>query len=169
MNYMSAKVLALDENAARNATELSRVVALRWDLVPWGLVLDIDCSELPDGAGAIRRCWLIFSGISELSWSLRNTRLPNGVMTTGPIGRTAIENGFVKYTIHHLAPTCSEHGNITGNPHNELVITAKGLSCLVSSSAIEAAGEWLDFEKRNDLASDADFLAIVKLKQMQRG
>jgi hypothetical protein len=166
---MSAKVFTLDENAARNAAEFSRVVALRWDLVPWDLVLDIDCSELLDGAGATRRGWLIFGGVSELSWSLRNARLPNGVIMTAPIGRTAIENGFVKYTLLHLAPTFNEHGNITGNPHNELTITAMGLSCLVSSSVTDTAGEWLDFEKRNVLASDADFLATIKAQQMQRG
>jgi hypothetical protein len=40
-DQMSVKVLAVDELAAMNMAEFSQIVAIRWDLVERGLVLDI--------------------------------------------------------------------------------------------------------------------------------
>jgi hypothetical protein len=84
-------------------------------------------------------------------------------MITNPIEKAASGNGFIKFTLWHLAPTFNAQGHIDGNPRNSLVIVAKGLSGFVSSSAIRAQGSWPNFNERNALATDADFLSVVEI------
>jgi hypothetical protein len=96
-----------------------------------------------------------------MSWALRNTRLPNGIMITGPIVRSTAKQDFATFTISHLAPTFNDRGQLNDNPHNLLLITARSLSAFVSTRAARARDQWLDFEERNALATDADFLAAL--------
>jgi hypothetical protein len=161
-DQMSVKVLAVDELAAMNMAEFSQIVAIRWDLVERGLVLDINCSELSDGDGDSRRGWLVFEGISEISWSLENSRLPNGVVITSPLGKSHIKDGFIQYEIRHLAPSFNDDDQIVGPPNITLMITCMRLTGFVSSSAIPAQDTWLNYTERNSLATECDFISAVE-------
>jgi hypothetical protein len=158
---VAPKVVKIDQTTALDLADLSRLVAIRWDLVQWGLVLDLDCSEFPDGDGDSRRGWLVFEGVSELTWSLRKSRLPTGLMLTSAIEVSTTESGMREYCIRHLAPTLNERDEVEGNPANILTISAQSMSGFISSLTVAPKDSWPSYEERNALATDADFLFVL--------
>ncbi len=63
------KVTILDEDSSLAVVKDARAVSLRWDLIPWCLTLDLDTPLDESYNSPLRRAWLIFVGISELSFS----------------------------------------------------------------------------------------------------
>jgi hypothetical protein len=100
----------LSATDACNSIRDSKLVAIRWDLVDWGLVLDVDVpirnpEETPDDVTPVRRMWLVFGGMSEITWDLGNARLPDGCWMTS-YGSIVQEEGDMQvFEITTMVPT----------------------------------------------------------------
>ncbi len=81
---MLQDVRILDASAVSEMTRDAKVVAIRWDLIKWSLVLDMDVPASEARASPVRRAWLVLGGVSEISLDLESARLPDGVWLSGP-------------------------------------------------------------------------------------
>jgi hypothetical protein len=160
MSEQKVKVLGLDEALwlGRDA----KIVAIRWDLIPWCLVLDCDVPLQEDVENSpTRRAWMIFDGIHEISWTVNSARLPNGFFMTNAIVASKCIEGFFQYELPILTPTFSSANKLNSNPYSKLIIIAKELR-MATSIAVSHFGEFgPNRQQRNALASEEDFLRAV--------
>lgn len=147
-------------------TRDARVVAIRWDLVPWGLVLDLDV-PVSEGEGVpIRRAWIVFSGVSDITWPMRQSRLPNGVWLGSAVVTTPFESE-TEYSFTALLPTFRDDGTAETSPSHVVVVRAQGLRAVASVNAVppgECGPAWAD---RTALARDEDLLAALVESQSE--
>src|SRR3954471_5397953 len=132
---MPGEIRRLSGEEALQAAVDATVVAIRWDVHPWALVLDLDAplSEAPDAPS--RRIWLAFLGLDSLHWPFEGCRVPNGVGITSPITMTVAEGGFRQYRFIALLPRHSIDGSIVGSPSGSVIIRAQGLVGLASTAS----------------------------------
>ncbi len=159
-NCMShKKVTMLSSADALRLGRDAKIVAIRWDLVPWCIVLDCDV-PVHEGSAPIRRAWMVFNGIDELSWSIESARLPNGIFSTNSLVASESTEGFCKYELAVLAPTFSGD-KLSNNPHRKMQIIAKSLIG-AASIAMSRFGEFgPDRQQRNSLATEEEFLQAI--------
>lgn len=137
----------------------AKVLALRWDLVPWGLVLDCD-APVEEGR-AIRRAWIVFDGVSDISWSMKSARLPNGFFGADAMTASGRVEGVCQYELPVLTPTFVDADTMSGNPHNSITIRAARLIGAVSASTGEFGDFGPNMQQRNALAAEEDLLQAV--------
>jgi hypothetical protein len=142
-----------------NATLDSRLVALRWDVFPWSLVLDLDVPESEADRAPMRRVWVVFVDVSDVQIPLV-ARLPTGIWLTSGITIETIDDGMFKACASALLPSFDEENHLTRNPHVEISISAHHVLGVRSNSAAVPGPLGLDYECRNELASDE---ALVRL------
>lgn len=61
----------------------ARTWSIRWDLIPWSLVLDVDLEN--ESLSLPRRAWLIFEAVSALTLPLSQINSPMGLWITSEI------------------------------------------------------------------------------------
>jgi hypothetical protein len=116
-----------DSEALRIAYD-AKILSLRWDLIPWALVLDIDYKNaFEQSNSAVGRAWLVFYDITELWFSFDEARLPNGLFSTYYISTRKFNEEYTDYCLSILAPTFDSTNKILPNPHKPLKIRAKEL------------------------------------------
>lgn len=152
----------LSSTEAASATLDSKIVAFRWDLIPWSLVIDLDTRFSESKNCPVHRVWLVFERVSELSWPLNNSRLPNGCGLTSEIAINEESQGFFMYSISSLLPSYSSDGTILKPVSKTLAIKAKDL---VGISSTEGVLPDLDTgvigrQTRLKLATDDQMLAV---------
>ena len=155
------KAVILSEVEAFAISKDAKIVALRWDLIPWCFVLDCDAPlEEETKDTPTRRVWLIFVGIDAITCPLNDARLPNGIFCTNPMYISNSKDRFVEYVIPMMTP--SFLGNeMVGNPHSRMLIKAQRLIAVTSTKS-ERFGEFgPDRQQRNSLASAEDFLHAI--------
>lgn len=158
----SGAVKVLDVREAHVLSRDAKIVSIRWELVPWGLVLDCNIRAEEDvNDPPICRAWIIFNGLSEISWPAESVRLPNGIVCTDVITSCEDSSGFYKYEIPILAPIFKED-MLCNNPHALLVIRARGLIGAVSVNQSTFGELGPDRSQRNSLAKDEDFLQAIE-------
>ncbi len=108
---------------------------MRWDLVPWGLVFDLDV-PVSEGEGVpIRRAWMVFSGVSDITWPMRQSRLPNGVWLGSAVLATQLDTE-TQYSFSALLPTFRDDGTMEKSPSQAVVVRAQGLQAVASVKAV---------------------------------
>ncbi len=152
------KVTRLTEDETKTITVDARVVAIRWDLIPWCLALDLDVPESEIDGAPMSRAWVVFQDVSELYWPLLNARLPNGCGLTSEIAISKLANDFYAYSFWGLLPSFYDDGTLHKNPAKEIKIKAKGIAGLISSSSEKPTDCYLDRQTRLSLASDEELL-----------
>jgi hypothetical protein len=157
------RVQLLDRAETLEATIDARIVALRWDLVEWALVLDCDLPAFGEReSNAVKRAWIVFDAVGEISLPLDSARLPRGIIAGSSIGEIARGESFSEFNISVLIPRFSEDDELIGNPSSVLTITAKTVLA-VRSIAFGDFGEYSgDVFQRNSLADENDFLEAIK-------
>lgn len=153
------KVTKLNQEETKLLTIDARLLALRWDLIPWCLVLDLDVPASEAAEAPIRRAWVIFEGVSELNWPLLNTRLPYGCGLISQITISKISGKFQNYKFWGTLPSFFDDGTIHKNPSKEISIKAKEIYGLVSVDTRRHEIDCLDRSKRINLASDDELLS----------
>ncbi len=139
----------------------SKVVAIRWDLKPWGLVLDLDARFSENPSAPLYRAWVIFDGVSELSWPLDNTRLPNGCGLTSEIMVAKESNNFRNYSVWGLLPSFDATGSVL-EPVSKLInIKAQEVIGVCSVKQVKSSDGCLDRKQRLELATDDDLLSLI--------
>lgn len=139
----------------------SRVVAIRWDLKPWSLVLDLDVRFSENPSASLFRAWVVFDGVSELSWPLDNTRLPNGCWLTSGIMVAEESNSFRNYNVWGLLPSFDADGSVL-EPASKLInIKAQEVIGVCSVNQVKSNDGCLDRKQRLELATDDDLLSLI--------
>jgi hypothetical protein len=146
-------------------TQDSRVMAIRWDLIPWSLVLDLDVKESEAVDASTYRAWLIFTGVSEISWPLDNSRLPHGCFLISEIAVANAANDFKEYSFWGMLPTHAKDESVLCPMSKEITIKAKEITSVRSVRMVHSADGFIARATRLNLASDDEMLAeLTKLE-----
>ena len=140
----------------------ARLVAVRWDVVPWGIVLDLDTPDSEANGAAMRRAWLIFAGVSEVTIPMRNNRLPTGIWLSSPLAVEKEDHGFSNYTCSALLPTFDRNRLREADSGAEISIRAQSLVGAVSANSATPGEYGLSLRTRIELSSDEDLLVVLE-------
>jgi hypothetical protein len=151
----------VDESAALALAKDARIVALRWDLLEWGLVLDLDVPSSEREDSTMRRAWLVFSGVSEVTLPMEATRLPSGIWLTSSLAAEDRYDGFRVYTCWALLPTFDNDEVRTIDVSHSISIQAQSLVGILSPTPGGACDYGLTYRTRTSLASDQAMLEAI--------
>jgi hypothetical protein len=120
------------------------------------MVLDLDV-PLSEGKDIpLRRAWLVFNGVHDMSLPFGNTRLPTGCWLTSAVSCSSIAGGFNEYGFTALIPQFDEKDSLVGNMMKRVMIQALRVVG-VASTASASRAEWgLTWKDRTALATDED-------------
>lgn len=90
---MSSAIRLQDEDVRALTTD-ARIVAMRWDVLEWGVVLDLDVPVSEANDAPMRRAWLAFPGVSEITLAMHEARLPTGIWLTSSLEARPDEGAF---------------------------------------------------------------------------
>jgi hypothetical protein len=152
------KVIELDQEKTKLLTVDALLLALRWDLIPWSLVLDLDTPISEAVEAPYRRAWIVFGGVSEIYFPIHNARLPNGCGLISQISISELTDDFKLYEFCGLLPSFSKNDSIIGYPSKDISIKAKEITGLISIETRSANINFIDRQTRVNLASDEEFL-----------
>ena len=144
-----------------DVTQDARVVSIRWDLVQWALVLDLDAPTSEAKDAPVMRAWLVFSGLSELSWPMKCVRIPNGCGLTSTIRPSPGSGEFQEYRFTALLPRFRADESLEGNPAQEVMIRAQALHGVASERSARPGEFGLSWAARVALASDEEMLGAL--------
>jgi hypothetical protein len=144
-----------------NLSQDARIVAIRWDLIDWGLVLDLDVPASESEGSPMRRAWLVFSGVSEVSIPMENARLPNGVWLTSSLSVERDQAGFKVYSCNALLPSFEGNERRANDAKNTISIRAQDLTGVISTGSDNPSEPSLSYEARTRLANDQSMLEAV--------
>ena len=152
MNIANETVRTLTDSETRAIFRDARIVAIRWDIIPWSLVLDLETPTSEKSGADLRRAWVAFQGVSTLSFDALEARLPTGISITSEMWIDALpdKQDFQRATFQTLAIEESS----TEARTREVVIVCKQIKGLVSVAASVGDGIGLSWQARNSLASD---------------
>ena len=155
----TSRVVVADD--ALNLSRDSRIVALRWDLVPWGIVLDLDVPISEAEGAAMRRAWLLFSGVADVTIPMQSSRLPTGIWLTSSFAVEACAQELLLYTCRALLPEFDGNRLRENGTLGRISIRAQSLVGVVSENSSLAGEYGLALKARTDLASDQEMLASL--------
>ncbi len=155
---MLQDVRILDASAVSEMTRDAKVVAIRWDLIKWSLVLDMDVPASEARASPVRRAWLVLGGVSEISLDLESARLPDGVWLSGPAAVENLANGFSVFRASAIAPAFGKGATIEGNATRVLTLRAKHVFAVISERSAIPGQFGIDSDQRRSLATDEQLL-----------
>ena len=162
MNPKKNKFVSLvNEDEVISLTKDTKLVALRWDLIDWGLVLDLDVPQSENSDAPVSRAWLVFQGVSEITLPLKDTRLPNGCFLSSYVNIRASFNGLHDFTFNAMLPTFNGE-TILQPVTKEIVIRAKAILGAISiKSAAPDNFSFLSRATRMRLADDEEMLSVI--------
>ena len=152
-----SKLLSVDE--ALSSMRDACIVGIRWDLVPWGLVLDLDVPASEEREAPVHRAWIIFSGLSEISWPLESARIPNGCWITSA-GDLEKVGEYQRVTFLALLGKLGD-AESGGQVARRVSIDATQVFGAWSLRTADATNGRLSRESRLALASDEDLLSVL--------
>jgi hypothetical protein len=149
----------LAESDALRLSMDARIVAVRWDLLEWGVVFDLDTPVSEAKRSAMKRAWLVFSGLDQLTVPMLGARLPTGLWLTSSLDVEPAPQGFRTYTCHgHFA--VPDGAGVRANL-KALVVQAQSLVGVVSTNGAPPIDYGLALDVRRKLASDDEMLRAL--------
>ena len=162
MNLNSDRVLLLAEAETHAVVCDARIAAIRWDLVPWSLVLDLDIPISEQQDARMRRAWVVFFGISMCSLSLSNARLPTGIWITSKMWvETLFDRGFRKASFRVLLIEGNSSEAAENNASKEVAIVCRKIVGVTSVDSCVGGELGLTWKDRTGLASDAELRNLL--------
>lgn len=160
---MNNKSVFLSKSDVAGFSMGARLVGIRWDLIEWGLVFDMDTPISEAKGSPLYRVWIVFDGVSELCFPFEKTRLPNGCFITSSFVTTEMSEGFFSYSAYALLPTYTAKDKYVEPVAKTISITAKSMFGVRSALTAEAGSTsgWLSREDRNRLASEDEMLEAI--------
>lgn len=163
---MDNKVIRIAADELFIARMNTKIAAIRWDLIPWGLVLDVDVMHEDDpdyeaDEHLMKRGWVVFWGIDGITWTFENDRFPTGCWVRGGLDIEPVADGFQNYSFRILTGRFNKNGEPLRPAYEDVTICAKRAAGVISrrSTACEAYG--LSREARQTLASDDEMLSAL--------
>ena len=150
---------ALEEVRGESLLSLTydaKLVALRWDLVAFGLVwdLDVSCSEKADAP--MRRGWICFCDVSELNWPLDKARLPIGCWLTSVLEVIPGDGLEIEYRVAGLFSRFENNRPIPSGQAKEISVYARSIWGVISTEPAPSTELGLDLEIRRSLAAPSE-------------
>jgi hypothetical protein len=149
----------LSESDALDLSLDARIVAVRWDLVEWGVVFDLDTPVSEATGAAMKRAWLVFSGLDHLTVPLLRVRLPTGLWLTSSLDVEPAADGFRTYTCYALVGV--PHGAEVRASSNTVIVQSQSLVGVVSTNEARPIDYGLALDVRRKLASDDEMLRAL--------
>jgi hypothetical protein len=159
---MRSKIVSLTNDQVLNLTIDARVVAFRWDVIPWCLVLDLDVPVADGDRTSMKRAWIIFSGIASITWSLLDARLPTGVWLTSAIWSLSAKNGLFDYHVHALLSQLNDDDTVKERTAQKVIIRAQGVRAVISKNSAKAELFGLAWSDRASLVTDQEFIDLLR-------
>lgn len=155
--------VTLGEDDVYECASLARIVAVHWNLVPWALVLDLD-ARLSDEVGTeVRRMWLVFQGVFDLTLPLERANVPAGIWIVGPMWSAGGDaDGVRDFTLPIQADTIDLEGVPAGSPNRDLRVRARSVFAVASVATAAEEKPHLSFRTRSGLADDLSMLAAAE-------
>ena len=148
----------IENEAALQLSKDARVVAVRWDLVEWGLVLDLD-TPISEAEGApMRRAWLVFPGVAECTMPILAARLPNGIWLSSALRLQRDGQGFQTFRCDALLPVFEGEALQAAAASQEFSVRAQGFVGLASETTERPTQYGLSLDARRRLCSDEELL-----------
>jgi hypothetical protein len=158
---MLETVYRLTDDEVLAITLDARVVAIRWDVIPWSLVLDLDTPTVEEDPTEMRRTWICFDGVSEFTWLFSDTRLPTGCWLTSAIGISPLPNGSSEFSFAALIPQFNEDDTVKENPAKDVFIKSMRILGASSKASAPPAEYGLTWTDRMALATDQEFIDVL--------
>lgn len=140
----------------------ARVTALRWDLVPWGLVLDVNAQTTEQESARLHRGWIVFEGVSDLFAPFNNSRLPMGFWVYS--FTSEFKEGWAYSSFSAQVPTYDDEvEKFDDHGMKRFSVKSKGVTAVISDDS--ATGDEyrnLDHQTRQQLGSDDEFLQALR-------
>ena len=155
----TVKATKLPDNLVLNAFRDSRVAGIRWDLITWSLVLDLDAPEGEMRSPNFRRGWIVFSGVTDFTIPFNNVRLPLGFWITSNIQTDAGKNSkFSLFSFQAQLPVFKDQTQTRIN-NRTIKIQAQEIFGVASTASMKA-NEYgiLEPLQRSIIASDEEML-----------
>ncbi len=131
----------------------ARVRAVRWDVVPWAMIFDLDLqvyagSRFPEDGRT--RAWLCFASACDVTLTAEMVRFGNGFLIGSEVvrtdrGKTPSGLDSFLYEFVSIAPDGIE-----------FAITATDLFLIYGSTIITASDSAIEHERRLELLSDRE-------------
>jgi hypothetical protein len=160
------RILKEDEEETQLLTLDARVMAIRWDVIPWSLVLDVDVPVSEAEAAPIYRAWIVFNGVLEIYWPLLGTRLPNGCWLTSAINIEDLPDDFHEYSFFALLTRFAPDDSVIETPNEDrsIRIIAKRYYGIRSiETKVPSDYNTITRKERISLATDEEFLQALSL------
>ncbi len=154
-------VLPLQGSEVHAVTKDARLVAIRWDLLEWGVVLDLDVAASEAKSAVMRRVWLAFEGVAEITLAVQRARLPTGIWLTSSLDAESDDEGFSIFSCQALVPVFDGNALSATATSRTLSIRAQAVFGVRSRGAEAPADYGLTFESRQRLCSDLEMLACL--------
>lgn len=152
MNTTNETVQTLSDSETQKIMRDARIVAIRWDIMEWALVFDLDTPISEESGAEMRRAWVVFHGVSTLSIDVLEARMPTGINVISEmwVDPLPYKQDFQRATFQMLAM----EGSSTEASTKEFVIVCKQVTGLASVGASSRDGIGLSWQARVSLASD---------------
>ena len=158
---MSSSLRELTGDEILSLTFNSRLVALRWDLVPFSLAWDLDV-YLTEGDGVpMHRAWICFSGLGGFSWNLDDARLPTGCWLTSVFETKQLDDQMTEYRVVGLFSPFNGTQSAELKHSQEIVVSAQSILGVISTDSQIPTAYGLDVRARRLLASEGDFFEFA--------
>lgn len=159
----ASKCTIVESSDLVNVTLDARLVGLRWDLIPWSLVFDLD-SPIAEGMPVImKRSWLCFHRVGDITLPWEKVRLPTGCWLTSTIQRFEKPDGFSDFSIAGLFSQFECNEVVLPKKVREIVISARNVAAVASLRTAEKGEYGLDRDVRQGLASDEELLEKLEM------
>jgi len=156
------QVVSLPSEETLRATLDAKLVAIRWDLIPWSMVFDLDVPTSEAKNAGIYRAWIVFKGMSQLTFPSHGARLPNGCCLTSILTCESRPDGFQDYAVTGILPIFDGNGLSDARQSARIVVCAQGIKGLRSESSAIPSEFGLPYATRIALASDAELQAMAE-------
>jgi hypothetical protein len=143
-----------------NLTWDARIAAIRWDLIPWALTLDLDLPVSEAADAAMKRVWIIFDGVVDVTIPLVTSAVPNGIYLTSALSRQQESEKIILFSCDAMLAHKSSPKELTAR--SVIQIRAMAMRGVVSERS-EKPNEFgvLDYAAKNLLASDAEMFEAL--------
>lgn len=157
----SVRILTVDEleMVARDG----RIAAIRWDVIPWSTVLDVDVLESEKRDAHMYRAWLVFHGVLSIDIPMNRVNIPTGMWITSGIDieESQEREGFKRARFNTFIAMHTHETEMLVTQWREIEIIARQFTGAISIESAIPGKNGLEWENRNRLASDEDFRELL--------
>ncbi|MEM8798161.1 MAG: hypothetical protein AAGE61_21525 [Pseudomonadota bacterium] len=136
----------------------AKIRALRWDLLDWAVVIDLDVASAPGRPLSYRRAWCVFERLKEFRIQADKARLPIGIWVYNT-KRTALGDGDTRFEVSAQLPKSAlDKDLVFPSPQSFSIVAAKAIAIISKRPVKPRQHDFLDFKERKSSGSDEAFL-----------